>query len=102
MFKRWKDWGTGAVDTFEGEVIGILHPYQFAIDELNAQKIMEVYDYDWTDEEYRESLQNTPVPILLSQIDTKMDLRGLMTYAKEKGKKVIELTEQERITFVKR
>ena len=39
------------MDTFEGEVIGILHPYQLAIDELNAQKIMEVYDYDWTDEE---------------------------------------------------
>lgn len=39
------------VDTFDGEVIGILHPYQFAIDEINAQKIMEVYDYDWTDEE---------------------------------------------------
>ena len=61
-----------------------------------------MYDYDWTDEEYRDSLKNTPEPILLSQIDTKMDLRGLMTYAKEKGKKVIELTEQERITFVKR
>ena len=44
-----------------------------------------MYDYDWTDEEYRESLKNTPEPILLSQIDTKMDLRGLMTYAKEKG-----------------
>ena len=51
---------------------------------------------------YRESLKNTPEPILLSQIDTKMDLRGLMTYAKENGKKVIELTEQERMTFVKR
>ncbi len=23
----------------------------FAIDEVNAKKIMEVYDYDWTDEE---------------------------------------------------
>ncbi len=36
---------------FHGEVIGILHPYQFAIDESNAAKIMEVYDYEWTDEE---------------------------------------------------
>ena len=36
---------------FGGEVIGILHPYQFAIDEDNAAKIMEVYDYEWTDEE---------------------------------------------------
>ena len=39
------------VETFNGEVIGVLHPYQFAIDEVNAKKIMEVYDYDWTDEE---------------------------------------------------
>lgn len=36
---------------FNSEVIGILHPYQFAIDEENARKIMEAYDYDWTDEE---------------------------------------------------
>ena len=39
------------VETFNGEAIGMLHPYQFAIDETNAKKIMEVYDYDWTDEE---------------------------------------------------
>lgn len=38
------------VNIFNGEVIGILHPYQFAIDETNAKKIMEVYDYEWTDE----------------------------------------------------
>ena len=61
-----------------------------------------MYDYDWTDEEYRESLKNTPEPILLSQIDTKMDLRGLMAYAKERGMKVAELSEQERMSFVKR
>ncbi len=39
------------VEAFNGEVIGVLHPYQFAIDEMNAKKIMEVYDYEWTDEE---------------------------------------------------
>jgi hypothetical protein len=39
------------VKMFNGEFIGILHPYQFAIDEVNAAKIMEVYDYEWTDEE---------------------------------------------------
>ena len=39
------------MQVFNGEVIGVLHPYQFAIDESNAKKIMEVYDYDWTDEE---------------------------------------------------
>lgn len=36
---------------FDGEAICVLHPYHFAIDEVNAQKITEVYDYEWTDEE---------------------------------------------------
>ena len=36
---------------FNGEHIGVLHPYQFAIDEINAHKIMEVYNYVWTDEQ---------------------------------------------------
>lgn len=39
------------VEVFHGEVIAILHPYQFAIDEDEAKTIMEVYDYEWTDEE---------------------------------------------------
>ena len=39
------------VDVFHGEVIAVLHPYQFAIDEERAKSIMEVYDYEWTDEE---------------------------------------------------
>lgn len=39
------------VNTFNGEIIAILHPYQFAIGEQAAKKIMEVYDYEWTDEE---------------------------------------------------
>ena len=39
------------VDVFNGEVIAVLHPYQFAIDEEGAKTIMEVYDYEWTDEE---------------------------------------------------
>ena len=50
---------------------------------------------------YRESLKETPQPILLSQIHTKMDLRGLMKYAKEKGKKVMELSEEERRSFIR-
>ena len=50
---------------------------------------------------YRESLKETPEPILLSQIQTNMDLRGLMKYAKEKGKKVMELSEEERRSFIR-
>ena len=51
---------------------------------------------------YRDSLEKTPEPVLLSQIQTKMDLRGLMLYAKEKGKKVMELSEKERMSFIKK
>lgn len=51
---------------------------------------------------YRDSLEKTPEPVLLSQIQTKMDLRGLMHYAKEKGKKVMELSEKERMSFMLR
>ncbi len=39
------------VDVFNAEFIGLLHPYQFAIDAKNAANILEVYDYAWTDEE---------------------------------------------------
>ena len=33
---------------------------------------------------YKESLKETPEPIMLSQIEKTMDLRGLIKYAKEK------------------
>ena len=51
---------------------------------------------------YKESLANMSGPILLSQCPkVRMDLRGLMQYAKEKGVKVIELTEKEKSAFIK-
>ena len=39
------------VTKLNAEVIAMLHPYQFAVDEESAKQIMEVYDYVWTDEE---------------------------------------------------
>jgi hypothetical protein len=36
---------------FGANIIGILHPYHFVIDEKVAEKIMEVYDYGWSDDE---------------------------------------------------
>ena len=39
------------VNVFNAEHIGMLHPYQFAIDTSNANRIKEVYTYEWTDEE---------------------------------------------------
>lgn len=51
---------------------------------------------------YKESLVEMPDPILLSQCPkVKLDLRGLMRYAMEKGVKVIELTEKEKASFIK-
>lgn len=38
------------IDVFNADFLGILHPYQFAITGENSQKIMEAYDYEWTDE----------------------------------------------------
>lgn len=46
---------------------------------------------------YRESLDGMSEPIMLSQIKNTMVLRGLMQYAKNKGVKVSQLTESERL-----
>ena len=51
---------------------------------------------------YKESLAAMPeAPVLLSQITRKMDLRGLMKYAKGKGVKVEQLSEEEKAAFMK-
>ncbi|WP_044973704.1 hypothetical protein [Ruminococcus sp. HUN007] len=35
------------ITTFGGEYLGMLHQYQFFIDEKSARKLMEVYSYEW-------------------------------------------------------
>lgn len=51
---------------------------------------------------YKESLLNTSEPIMPSQLlQIKLDLKGLMTYAKKTGKKVIELSDAEKNMFIK-
>lgn len=45
---------------------------------------------------YKESLQHTPDPILLSQLSQKVDLKGLIRYARSKGMKVAQLSEHEK------
>ena len=49
---------------------------------------------------YKESLEDTPNPILLSQMSKKIDLRGIMNYAKKKGIKVSQLSESEKLKFI--
>lgn len=39
------------IDCFNAEHIAALHPYQILIGELDAYKIREEYDYEWTDDE---------------------------------------------------
>lgn len=51
---------------------------------------------------YNQSLKNMPSPILLSQMTGRVQLRDLMTYAKKKGVKVAELSEEEKMSFVKK
>ena len=46
MINVWIDEFTPCLKGMQiGEIV------QFAIDEENAKKIMEVYDYEWTDEQ---------------------------------------------------
>lgn len=50
---------------------------------------------------YKESLRETPGPILLDEDqDKRVDLRGIMNYAKEKGVAPAELTEMEKERFI--
>ena len=52
---------------------------------------------------YKDSLNTMQGPILLSQCqDIKLYLRGLMKYAKEKGVKVIDLSEDEKSYFIQK
>lgn len=50
---------------------------------------------------YKQSLKNTPGPIMLSQIQGKLDLRGLMEYAENKGVHIAQLTDKEKSLFLK-
>ena len=50
---------------------------------------------------YKKSLESTPEPIKLSDIKMDMDLRGIMTYAKAQGKRVIDLSDEEKARFIR-
>lgn len=39
------------VEKFGAEFVGMLHPLQIVIDEDNARRLKEVYDYEWSDDE---------------------------------------------------
>ena len=50
---------------------------------------------------YKESLSKTPGPIMPSQIPKiKLDMRGLVKYARERGVAPIDLTQEERPRFM--
>lgn len=50
---------------------------------------------------YKDALKEMSEPVMLSQMTKTVDLRGLMKYAKQKGVKVAQLSEKERMSFVK-
>ena len=37
------------IEVFHAEYLGMLHQYQFLIDEENAKKLLEVYHYEWNE-----------------------------------------------------
>lgn len=50
---------------------------------------------------YKESLKNTPKPVMPSQFaGTRIDLKGLLAYAKSKSISPADLSEQEKERFV--
>ena len=49
---------------------------------------------------YKASLANMGEPIQLSQIKNKMDMRGVIKYAQDKGLSVADLTDEEKNRFV--
>ncbi len=50
---------------------------------------------------YKESLEKTPGPVMPSQLPkVKLDMRGLVRYAREKGVEPILLTEEEKSRFM--
>ena len=55
---------------------------------------------DWK-ERYLKSLKNTPGPVELSQYkNIKLDLRGLIAYARVKGISPGDLSEKEKSRFI--
>lgn len=50
---------------------------------------------------YEKSLESTPGPIRLSDMKQDMDLRGIITYAKAQGKRVIDLSDEEKARFIR-
>jgi len=51
---------------------------------------------------YMSELINTPAPILADQLpDTSIDFAGLMAYARSKGVKAGDLTDEEKNRFIK-
>lgn len=37
------------IEVFHAEYLGILHQYQFFVDEVQARKLLEVYHYEWNE-----------------------------------------------------
>ena len=51
---------------------------------------------------YKESMERTGEPIMLSQCPkVEMDLPGMVEYAKRQGKKVTDLTEDEKKAYIR-
>lgn len=55
-----------------------------------------------SDNKYYKAVKNMDAPIMPSQLPRiKIDSKGLVKYARDNGKKAIDLTESERKMFIK-
>ena len=88
------------VEVFNGEIIAMLHPYNLLLMRRMRKELGRCMIMTGQMTKYKESLRHMPEPIMLSQIQKKVDLRGLMNYAKEKGIKVTQLTNEEKNRFL--
>ena len=49
---------------------------------------------------YKESLKNMGKPIMLKDVKQRVNIKGIMEYAKKKGVKVAELSDEEKSKFM--
>ena len=50
---------------------------------------------------YRESVQKTPGPVSLSDLEYTCDIPGLFAYAKKKGVRIVDLSKEEKDRFLR-
>ena len=91
---------TKSIDFWKNSIFFSNENTNFHLEPKNRKELWRCMIMTGQMTKYKESLRHMPEPIMLSQIQRKVDLRGLMNYAKEKGIKVTQLTNEEKNRFL--